>query len=336
VDREGGNSADRLEERLSQRARHFAFFQLVHLLERATGSAAIGYQGPVQQELVRFRAEPSLAFPPGDLSELRRLSTAGKPDYYELTVSFLGLYGPASPLPANYTEAVIAADLDDTSRRDFLDYFHQRLLSFLYRGWKKYRYYANFAPGANDEFSQRVFALFGGRIRSLRDAADLDWVRLLSCAGLLAMVGSPSDAVERVVSHYFGGLGARVEPFVLHRVPIEPDQRVRLGRANSTLGQDISIGRTVADRSGKFGLVLGPMGWDRLNEFLPDRDPFRAVVSLVNLMLQDPLAFDLALLIHRPEIKRLTLGRDNPCRLGWTTWLGHPQGEIQTVRLRTA
>lgn len=332
---ENGNPTDNLEERLVENARRFDFFQLVQLLERATGGAPIGYQGPARQECVRFRAAPSLGFPPGDVAGLKRLAPRSDlASRYELTVNFMGLYGPASPMPAHYTEAVIAADLDETNRRDFLDFFHQRVLAFLFRSWKRYRYYANFLRGAEDEFSQRIFCLLGAQSRTFREGAELDWTRLLACSGLVAMVGASADALERTVNHYFDGLGARVVPYIERRVTLEPNQRAYLARANTTLGTDVIVGRTILDRAGKFRLVLGPMGWDLLNDFLPGQPRFRTVVTLVKMMLKDALAFDLLLLVKRPDVQRLEIDRRNSCRLGWTTWLGHPDRESMAVRLQ--
>jgi type VI secretion system protein ImpH len=251
-----------------------------------------------------------------------------------LTVTFMGLYGPASPLPAPYTEAVIAADVDDPTRRDFLDFFHQRPLGFLYRGWRKYRYYVNFAPGAEDDFSQRVFAFFGAHFRGLRSVVHLDWVRLLSCGGLLAQAGASAEVVGRVVSHYFGGLAAAVEPFVRCRFAIAEDQLARIGRVNSTLGRDLFVGRSAADLSGRFRLRLGPLDWRRLNDFLPVGADHRPLVELVRFALADPLDFELALMIRREDVRPLTLDRTGDCRLGWTSWIGRPDDALQCVRLQ--
>ncbi|MBT3197574.1 MAG: type VI secretion system baseplate subunit TssG [Gammaproteobacteria bacterium] len=80
------------------------FFQFVHLLESIDeGAAAVGYQGPVGKERLRFRGHASMGFPASDIEEFS-LNENGRCD---LSVNFIGLYGPASPLPAFYTESIL-------------------------------------------------------------------------------------------------------------------------------------------------------------------------------------------------------------------------------------
>ncbi|WP_026375739.1 type VI secretion system baseplate subunit TssG [Aestuariibacter salexigens] len=89
-----------LTRRLTEEARHFSFEQVQDLLsylgdERTDDD--IGF-GPVL-----YRANPSLSFPSSDIDSITLTGTG----YYEVVVNFLGLYGPASPLPVYYTESII-------------------------------------------------------------------------------------------------------------------------------------------------------------------------------------------------------------------------------------
>jgi len=85
------------------------FYPLVHLLLGARDQAAPGGTGPPSREAIRFRAAASLAFAPGDIAEVEEIEEPPAPwepprRLHRITVNFLGLYGPSSPLPNHVTE----------------------------------------------------------------------------------------------------------------------------------------------------------------------------------------------------------------------------------------
>jgi type VI secretion system protein ImpH len=316
---------------LRQNSRSFSFFKLVEMLEAAVpGSAPVGYQGPIEQEVLRFRPNASLGFPSGDVESIEAVSTTegDRLPCFQMTVNFLGLYGPASPLPAFYTEDILgAADAAECSRRDFLDVFHHRLISLFYRCWKKYRYYALYQLGAQDLFSQRIFALLGLRDPQVRRFAELNWVRLLPFAGLLSMRSRSATTIAMVLSSYFEGLPVQVRQFIRRWVVIHESQRAYLGRQGCTLGEDLTLGARVADCAGKFRLALGPLGFADFLTYLPQGVRHRPLRELVQFMLSEQLAFDIELQLRSEEVPPLRLGAESPCRLGWSIWLGAPSPE---------
>ena len=61
-------------DRLAEEAPSYHVFQAVRLVQEAEPQAVpIGYQGPVEHEVLRFRAELSLGFP-GRARRCRRIS----------------------------------------------------------------------------------------------------------------------------------------------------------------------------------------------------------------------------------------------------------------------
>jgi type VI secretion system protein ImpH len=320
---------------LLESGRYYAFFQAVRLLERLHPDAApVGEQGPVEEEAMRFRAHATLCFPISDIQKVERKAREDENPRYDLEVNFLGLYGPASPLPAFYTEDIISAERDDTSVREFLDLFHHRLVGLFYRTWKKYRYYIQYREAASDVFSSRMFCLIGLGDARLRESTHVEWARLLTYAGMLAMRSRSASLVTRVLSHYFRGLAVGVEQCVERWVTIEPRQRNRLGLANVSLGRDMNLGERVRDRSGKFRLVLGPLDFPTFQSHLPPGEHHRTLRELVRFILKDQLDFDVKLVLRQPEIPDLTLAADSPCRLGWSTWLGRHRDEDGEVILK--
>jgi len=196
----GNLNAALLSEVLAH-GRQFDFYQAVRVLLALHPEAATpGGHGQLSKEAVRFCANPSLGFPASDIESVRReTAPAAALPPYAMTVNFLGLIGPASPLPAYYTEEVIRADADSAMAQHFLDMFHHRLTSFVYRSWEKYRYILQYRPGARDPFSNRMFALIGLGHQQLRNDSGLQWARLLPYLGLIGMKVRSASLLSGVV-----------------------------------------------------------------------------------------------------------------------------------------
>jgi len=309
-----------------------SFFQAVSLLERA--GFKIGRPGePAEGMRLRFRALPSLGFPAGDIARLDWKSRdANGTSQVDMIVTFLGLFGPASPMPTHYSERAIASSNDNTALRDFLDLFNHCLIALLYEGWSKYRYYALYDRGARDAFSWRILSLAGLTTLAEGDNPALDRGRILPLATLLAFGGRSAGALERVLSSYFDGLPVAVEEFVPRWARITEDQQSRLGRSATVLGEDIVLGTAIEDVAGKFRIKFGPLSADRFARFLPLRD-FATVVRLVRHVLRDQLAFDIVLDLLPGEAPSWQLGASSDFRLGWATWLAPRPDEETEVTL---
>src|SRR5687768_14236652 len=84
----------------------FDFFQAVRLLSLwQPGRAPVGHAGPPADEVVRFHAHLSLAFPASAIYEV--LPATDHPGVPHMTVTFMGLTGPSAVLPAHYTELLL-------------------------------------------------------------------------------------------------------------------------------------------------------------------------------------------------------------------------------------
>jgi type VI secretion system protein ImpH len=244
---------------------------------------------------------------------------------FSMTINFLGLYGPPSPLPTFYTEEILwSADPEESNRRHFLDLFHHRLISLLYRCWEKYRYYVLYRAGATDQFSQWMFSLIGLGPKALREESSIKWPRLLPYLGLLGMKPRSAAVLARVISHYFGGLPVQIAQCVERWARIVEEQRNVLGQSNCSLGVDCTLGKEVFDRSGKFCVRIGPLNFATFCKFLPPGEHYQTVRALVRFGMTDQLEFDIELSLLASEIPQLALAAGNPCRLGWSTWLGGP------------
>ncbi|HKB08000.1 MAG TPA: type VI secretion system baseplate subunit TssG, partial [Candidatus Polarisedimenticolia bacterium] len=256
---------------LAREARLYSFFQVVQLLERARPEAApLGQEGPPSREAVRLRPSLSLAFPESDVAAVEVLEDGERPRVLVET-NFLGLYGSTSPLPTYYAEELLQDTSEESLVRGVLDLFHHRLLSLLYRCWKKYRPYLQFRPDGRDEFSWRLLCLMGLGIQEAAERCALPTRWLLRYCGLLNQQPRSAAALQCAISDFFEGVPVEVTSYAERWVTIPEESRCRLGSLNSRLGVDLQVGERVEDRAGKFRVTLGPMDLDTYISFLPGR-----------------------------------------------------------------
>jgi type VI secretion system protein ImpH len=353
----GGSGPPTVEEQLFREGYAFDFFQAVRLLERLEPARRpVGREGPAGAEVVRFEAHLSLAFPPSSIYEVERAGPGLAVP--RMVVSFMGLTGPSGVLPRHYTELLLRLDREAKgperrALRAWLDLFNHRLISLFYRAWEKYRFAIPYergesARGEGDAFTRSLFSLVGlglpplrrrlrvsaveesGGERRERVLARVDDLALLYYGGVLAHRPRCAVSLEALLQDYFG-LAARVLQFRGQWLRLEPAGQSRLGEGpcNNELGVSVVAGERVWDVQGKFRVRLGPLGYARFLDFLPDRSPaagrkeFFLVCHLVRLYAGPEFDFDVQLVLRAEEVPacRLADGDGPGPRLGWNTWV---------------
>ena len=319
---------------IKDRAREYNFFQAVHLLSKVRAdSVLVGDKGPVGRESLRFRANASLGFPSADIDSIVDTTPSGESQLPSLlcTVNFLGLYGPASPLPVFYTEDVLGRTEDENTSRHFLDIFHHRMISFVYRAWFKYHHHAQFKAGKLDAFSEQLLALVGMYSGGKKGASNLDWRKLIPLISVLGMRARSADTLANIVSYYFDNVSVSVQEFIVRRVQIDPSQHARLGTTQCVLGQEAFLGASVPDSSTKFCLHLGPVDFATYKNLLPGRPGHSELRALMQVALVDRLDYDVSIKVDVHDVPMLNLDKKTGGSLGWTSWLGKPQQTYSTV-----
>jgi type VI secretion system protein ImpH len=320
--------------------RRFTFFQCVRLLERLTGGEMLGGQNLPRQETIRLRAHASLGFPPWDIEEVATQPNPWErpPLRYLVTVTFLGLYGPASPLPTTYTDLIIRPqedeDPEDRDRvRDFMDIFNHRMMSLLYRIFQKYRYHLTYEPGAGDTFSQYMLSLIGRGTRGMPGQRPIHPERMIRYAGLLTQNPRGAASLEGLLRDFLL-VPVRIQQCMGRWLRVE--DRNEMGGAFCRLGQDMIVGASVYDRTGKFRISVGPVGLAEFGRFLPTGELMAQLRELVRLYLIDHLEFDLEVWLRGDEVPLMTLGGEGaaPAMLGWTSWALTESGPDRAVVFR--
>ena len=312
--------------RLSRGIREYNLFQGVQLVLERLHASHPGLDEEALHQRLELQANPSLGFPGSDIDRVQFFEERGELRA-RLRINVVSLFGAGSPLPAFYGEQALGDSEDGNPTRDFLDLFNNRLQRLLLPVWQKYRYHARFHSGAQDPFSEQLFALIGLGGAQIRAASELNWKRLLPYLGLLSLRAHSAALIESVLRYYFKHAELHIEQCLERQVEILGEQRNRLGLANSQLGESLVLGEFVRDRGGKFRIHVHQLGWDRFHEFLPIGTGYQPLCALVRFTLRDPLDYDIRLELRQDEIRDLRIGADNPCRLGWTSWLGRDNAD---------
>ena len=333
-------------ERLLTRGWEFDFFQAAWLLERCwSDRTPVGQRGPVGREGLRFRPDVSLGFPPTDVRRITECQAIGSDETYSrVDVTFLGLYGVATPLPLHYAVSILRSvepeDADEAESapvgppsardrepgsapaRDFLDLLHHRLISLFYRAWTKYRYHVTFGMPDRDVITDYLLWLIGCGPGWTAEQAGVSPIRLIRYAGILTQHPRSALTLEQMLYDYWAKIPIRVEQFLGRWVTLAPEDINSVGALNSRLGVDLTVGEQVFDLAGAFSIAIGPVDWETYVSFLPDGERFGETVSLVRFYCADPSAFDVMIRVRPGEIPETRLGSDDTAgRLGYSSWV---------------
>ena len=325
----GRRTDDSLKAALFSRGCEFEFFQAVRLLawifrnRRAVGSTA-----KPREEIARFGALLSLAFPPSAIHEIEL-----KPDSREparVVVAFMSLSGTQGVLPFHYTERMIARKaVKDNTLAAFLDLFNHRIVSLFYRAWEKHHVVALYEAAAirnerPDAFTHSLFDLIGMGTDGLRGRMRIKDESLLLYAGLIAQRPHSAAALRAILRDYFimpveiaQCLGSWHSLEDTDRCYLSPDQE------RNQLGETAILGEEVWDQQARFRIRIGPLNFGRFQEFLPGAHGLAKLVELTRFLVGRAAAFDVQVVLRAPEVPYCRLddqGFDAP-RLGYVGWL---------------
>lgn len=298
-----------------EQSRTLSFFQAIKILRQADHSLSL-----------RFRATPSLAFPPHEIARVYSEPTLADPTHLTIEVPFLGLYGPSSPLPTFYTERLLRDEESSKNIRDFLDIFNHALITRLL----EIRTYTRSlvdnesrtsASGAKSTETTRILLRLGGLVALSEAPApqdDPDSALLLRIVGLLAFRRGTAREVRYLIGFMFKGIAVEVEEWVPRPITIDTSQVARLGSSTACLGSFL-LGRRSIDPSGGIRLILTGIPYEEALELMPGKAQHERLVRLLGLIIPGGLHVELILRVIRG--RPMTLGGE-VSRIGWTARLG--------------
>lgn len=307
-----------IKQKILANPRRYSFVQAVRLLRFCSEKPA-DFSEYFKNSL-RIKPLLSLGFPATDVYRIDEENAADHP-LFRITATFLGLYGPASPLPTYYTEDLLdEAQAEKTVQRDFLDIFNTLFFELFYQGWAKYRWYVKLFDEADQRYFDRLFCLLGLGQESFRDKVP-NSRGLLRYIGLFSQFPRSASGLRALVADACNLPQAEVEQCVPQMASIPSDQRCFLGRQGHTLGDNCYLGEEIADITGKIRIFAGVLDGDKFHELLPDTTRFSETAALVKFYLAQPVDCEWSLRLKENEARPIALGRKMWGQLGYNTWL---------------
>lgn len=339
---------------LAARPHEYHFFQLVRLLEQRLQDQhpeyePLGQGKEARREGVRLRPSLDLGFPAADVAGAELYEEAGRA---EVETTFLGLYGVNSPLPRWYTQQLLWDAEEVPQQRAFLDIFHHRVLSLLYRVWRQHRYEHAYAPGAQDRLSRALLDLVALRPEDTAADLGLEPARALRYLGLLQLRQRPAEGLRALLEEELGLHGLlRIEPFPVRWVNLEWEDLYRLGSLGGQLGRDVFVGRRRLDRMGLLELHVGPvtqgvvaaeagprlLRYEEAERLMPGGADHGRLLRLLRLYLRRPLDLRLVAHVPLPGVPMMRLSRG--ARLGAMSLCrsaSYTGAELPSAHLRAA
>ncbi|TFW34622.1 type VI secretion system baseplate subunit TssG [Massilia horti] len=315
----------------------FEFAQLLNVLLRALRRQGTPYDKAFG-DVLRFRNNLSLAFPPSEVQALEvetnappanhgppRAVAAGALRKIRITPSFVGLLGASGTLPLHDTERVAARrSLDgDTSQHELIDVLSNRMIGLFYEAWGKYRVEHGIDVRGHDRLLPMLMALAGmkshGAHRWQRACVNDETTGYY--AALLRTRPVSAGTIERVLAEHFD-LPVRLEQFVGCWDAIPEKRRSTLG-TKPVLGFGAALGVRLWRTDLRIRLHIGPLDEEQVQDFLPGGRALLALKEMVCLFAVPALRYEIRLLLAPPCVKRMTLTTrmGQPRRLGWDTFL---------------
>ncbi|MDR1777091.1 MAG: type VI secretion system baseplate subunit TssG [Desulfovibrio sp.] len=308
----------------------FSFIQVLRLLLLWAGEEYPGGRANILRERMTFRPALSLGFAVTDVEDLEVELSRDPHDSCpfvsaRVTATFLGLYGPTTPLPAFYTERLMDEAAKDRSvMRDFLDLvntvFYQHFAGLFVLVFPLHRWLME-----KDEKSlHMLMALtsFGDAALRERLTDDLAFLRY---AGLFSQSVRSAAGLQVIMAD-----AAKTDEVRIHcntprlaRVPDE--QRLRLGEAACTLSEDAVLGAIVPCHEGKFVIEFDRLDEMTLRGLLPGAPRAALLHDLVRNYCREPLEYDVIARLLPGEAQAAQPGGDDSGRfatLGHDVWLG--------------
>lgn len=315
---ETGQARADLERELVGNSREYDFYQVVRLLQRLQQ----GGEGAA----LRYRPVLGLERSESDVAAMRGDVESG----YEISPTFMSLYGTSSPLPVWYTSELLEDEWNDVSApRDLLDVLHQQIYPLLYGAWRKYRFTLNAVEGGGESYWGMLYALMGLYDPQMR-ARVPDAAAFLSQTGLFSKQVRSAAALEAMLQGSLGRHDVEVIQCVPRYAAIPSDQRLAIGETGSTLGEDTVVGERILDCCGRFQIRIGPINAETFSTAMRQDGLIAQIRRICTDFLVQPLECEVIMVLDEGVVQPAAVGGNDFNRmmglnefatLGADTWV---------------
>lgn len=332
---------------LLARAPQMSFMQLCRLLESgragAADSAGFGTRDTPGHEPVRFGSWRRIGFPAGEVAAVEYDDEEDEyvpPAPPVVRTTFMGLYGVDAAMPPHLIDDIVLREEGHEVVERFLDQYDHRLITLLYRAWKKYRYPESFLPGGRDAHSRNLLTLVGFGWGDKPERAGLPDCRMLGLLGLLAQKTRTSEGLAGVIALAIPGAEVRVDEFFPAMTgtgqpqPLGSQPSALGGGRRRGLGGGYVLGRRLAYRSRAARVTLRPDSARQAHDLLPGAWLYRELMAFLRLYVGNKSDVHVRMEVSSRIAPLPTIGvipEGAAPRLGWTTVL--PADDERLIRI---
>jgi len=305
---------------VQERVAEASLYRFCQLLEQALpGNPLLGSTARPADDPVRFRPDPGMGFPAGELKAIELdPENPGRPATVRTRV--LGLYGVDSPMPTAFLDDIAQRREGHEALEAFLDIFNHRIFTQFYRIWRKYSYPATFAAGGTDATSQCLLGLIGLGIPGSTRRVATPISRFLALLGVMRLPTRNAEGIEALVKLLARKTQARISPHWPQKIPLAHPASLCPSRP-VTLSEGTPLGNVGRDVNSQLHLMLCTDDAKEANDWLPGGALHSDLLVLLRVYLGWRCSATLQLTVALSSLPTPVLG--NPrIRLGMTGVLG--------------
>jgi type VI secretion system protein ImpH len=316
-----------LIRKMAGTASRVGFFQLTRAFESLLGCEVGPAESP-DSERVTFSHDPALAYPVSDVVSVEPGNTV------QVTLSFLGLLGAASPLTPEWTDDVLLGD-EEGALQAFYDLFHHRIATYLFAAWRRHSIEGAFDLEGRDILSARLRSMAGVDAWA---AADTDPLPPMVALGLSDHQRGQPQTIDREVAEHllvtlFPDWRVRLETSVNQFVTFTPAERARLGNQRSRLNGGLVYGDGCQDEAGLVRIHVGPVDANTYEALMPGGSAYVTLERIATRIFGATVDAELEVHLHRDHAPETHLGRPLGGRLGMDARYGNPRHSMLSVRV---
>lgn len=306
-----------LLEHLQSKPWRYGFIPTMRRIGTNSAIDPVGTAVLPSAEPFRLGQQASLVFAPREIA-----NASVKNGRLHMRLFGLGMLGPNGSLPIHVTE--IAREREehrgDATLSNFLDIFHHRSLTLLYRAWASAQSAASLDRPKDEKFSLYTACVSGHPLQHNQPWLLPSHARLSAAPHLVREARNP-EGLRNALANYFG-VPVEIHEQVLHWMELAPEHCCVMGehRASSFMGSGAVIGGHVPDRQYRFRIVIGPLDIDDYHRFTPQGPDLLRLIEWVRAFVSEEYEWELELQIKPQSAPPAVLGGTQ--QLGWSGWMG--------------
>ncbi len=243
-------------------------YRLCQVLEQALpGRALLGSTAHPGDDPVRFRPDPGMGFPAGEVRAIE-IDPAHPQGPATVRTRLLGLYGVDSPLPTGYLDDIAQRREGHEAVEAFLDIFNHRLFTQFYRIWRKYSYPATYEAGGRDATSQCLLGLVGLGIPGTAERIATPISRFLALLSVMRLPTRNAEGIAALIKLLAPNTLAKVHGHWPRKVVLKQPASLSASHPVS-LAQGTPLGAVGQDANSQLHLTLLTTDPDEARGWLP-------------------------------------------------------------------